>query len=279
MKLKLNIIWLILSILPLSSFALEIPKGGAYDHRIRFIDYNRNEVIKLVTHYGYLTHIEFMDGEKVENIGMGDKEAWTVSTSNNHLFIKPKAKDPDTNMTVITNYRVYTFDVSAHRSKQGSQPSDMMFEIIFQYPDEDVKNAKKIALLESQKIESQKVESALKNTLRSVNWNYWSKGSKAITPNAVYDNDRFTYLTFSNNKEMPAVYIINDDGSESLVNTNIDPNDKETIIVHMVAKRLILRKGGSVVCIFNKSYNMDGISNKTGTISPVINRVIKGQSK
>ena len=109
-----------------------------------------------------------------------------------------------------------------------------------------------------------------------VNKNYWSKGTPELTPNKAFDDKRFTYLTFANNKEMPAIYVVNSDGSESLVNTNIDPKDNETIIIHKIAKQFVLRKGNAVVCVFNKSYDANGISNKTGTTSSTVKRVIKG---
>jgi type IV secretion system protein VirB9 len=262
------------ALISLPVYALETPKGGIYDKRIRFVDYNPSEVVKLVGHYGFSTHIQFNNNEEIKQIAMGDRQAWNVGTVGNHIFIKPVGDKATTNMTVVTNYRVYNFDLSAHWSKVKSRSNDMYFQINFKYPKEEAQ----IALSEAQRIANQKaIESNLKKDAQPQNWNYWSKGSEIITPNKAFDDNRFTYLSFNNNKEMPAIYIVNDDNTESLINTSIDPLHKDTIIVHTIAKRLILRKGSYVTMIFNKSYNPEGITNHSGTVSPNVERVIKGK--
>ena len=72
---------------------------------------------------------------------------------------------------------------------------------------------------------------------------------------------------------MPAVYVENADGSESLVNVHVEG---DVIAVHKIAKKLVLRKGKLVACVFNRAYDPDGISNTSGTTVPGVKRVIKG---
>ncbi len=140
----------------------------------------------------------------------------------------------------------------------------------FRYPED------KAARLEAE-IEAKKLTSQLNQRKKSnaINWNYWGKGSLDVTPNCANDDGRFTYLTFSNNKEMPAIFIVNPDDSESLVSTSIDPNEPDTIIIHKIARRFILRKGDYVACLFNESFDPDGVGNTTGTIMPGVKRIIK----
>lgn len=253
-------------------YALEAPKGGDYDKRIRFIDYNAAQVVKLVGHYGFSTHIQFNPSESIKQIAMGDPQAWDVGTVDNHIFIKPVGDKAITNMTVVTSARVYNFDLSAHWSKSKSKSNDMYFQVNFKYPNEEAN----LALLTAKRLaDKTAIETSLKSNIKPENWNYWARGSDIIAPDRAFDDNRFTYLSFNNNKEMPAIYMVNDDGSESLVNTNIDPNHKETIIVHIIAKKLILRKGSYVTEIYNKSYNSKGIPNETSTVSPDVKRVIK----
>nr|WP_282680441.1 TrbG/VirB9 family P-type conjugative transfer protein [Escherichia coli] len=38
---------------------------------------------------------------------IGDPEAWSVSVRDNTLFLRPKAEEPDTNVTVQTNKHIY----------------------------------------------------------------------------------------------------------------------------------------------------------------------------
>ncbi len=255
------------------AYALEIPHGGPLDQRVRFIDYKAAEVVQLVGHFGFSTHIQFSPSETVQQIAMGDKDAWEVAPVGNHIFIKPKGDDATTNMTVITSRRVYNFELSAHWSQNGAHPhpNDMLFQVNFRYPDE-------IAARQEREAEAQRLQARLNQSEKPVaaNWNYWAKGSEEVTPSKAFDNNQFTFLTFDNNAEMPAIYIVNPDGSESLVNTHIDPENPDTIVVHKVARQLVMRKGNSVACIFNESYDPEGVTNDTGTTITGVERVIRG---
>lgn len=256
-----------------NTYALEIPHGGPLDERVKFIDYRAEEVTQLVGHYGFSTHIQFSPSESVEQIAMGDKEAWEVAPVDNHIFIKPKGDEATTNMTVVTSRRVYNFELSAHWSQNGAHPhpNDMFFQINFRYPEE-------IAARAEREAEAQRLQERLNQSDEPVaaNWDYWAKGSQEVTPSKAFDNGRFTFLTFANNSEMPAIYMVNPDGTESLVNTHIDPENPDTIVVHKVGRQLVMRKGNSVACIFNESYDPEGVTNTTGTTIPGVERVIRG---
>ena len=106
------------------------------------------------------------------------------------------------------------------------------------------------------------------------NTDYWAAGSAEITPTGASDDGRFIRLTFSNNRDMPAVYAVDGEGNEALVNTNVDGN---MIVVQRMVRRLTLRKGIAVVCVVNKSFDLSGgRDNNTGTVSQSVERVIKG---
>lgn len=266
-----SILAALLMLISAPATALEIPRGGPRDGRVKYINYNPSEVVRVVGHYGYSTHIQFAPGELIEHIAPGDKEAWDLAPVENHLFLKPVGDKAATNMTVVTNRRIYNFELFAHWSKKGTRPKDMYFQVNFRYPQEEAVNA----LLEA---DSRKLQDRIRNNQPvAVNWNYWARGSSDVTPNRAFDDARFTYLTFSNNRDMPAVYIVNPDGSESLVNTHINPKHSDTVVVHKVSQRLVLRKGASVACIYNKSFDKDGISNTTGTTIYGVERVVKGE--
>ena len=254
--------------------ALERPEGGNLDERIKFINYNPTEVVDIVVHYGYSTHIQFSKSEVIDKIAMGDRDAWSIGEVDNHLFLKAAKEKADTNMTVVTNKRVYNFELSAHWSRNGSHPipNDMFFQVNFKYPEEAKKKAEKIRLAKA--LENELNTSPVSN---AGNKNYWAKGSEELIPNKAFDDKRFTYLTFANNKEMPAIFVVNSDGTESLVNTNIDPLDKDTIIIRKITKQFVLRKGNAVACVFNQSYDPNGISNVNGTTSSTVKRVLKGK--
>ncbi|NEK79305.1 MAG: TrbG/VirB9 family P-type conjugative transfer protein, partial [Xanthomonas perforans] len=86
---------------------------------------------------------------------------------------------------------------------------------------------------------------------------------------------RFTYLRFPNNRDFPTVFLVAGDKSESIVNANVDPSAPDILVVHRVAREMVLRLGSAVVGIYNDSYNMDGVPTNTGTTVPGVERVIK----
>ena len=71
---------------------------------------------------------------------------------------------------------------------------------------------------------------------------------------------------------MPAIYMENSDGSESLVPKSVDGN---LVLVHAISRKFILRRGGDVLCVFNEAYDRVGINPETNTTSPSVERVVK----
>lgn len=145
---------LVLGIFSSTAFALEVPRGGAYDKRVKFISYNHEQVVKLIGHYGYSTDIQFAPGENVTNIAMGDPDAWEVAPVENHIFIKPTGEQATTNMTVLTDRRVYTFDLSATGKKTG----DMYFQVNFRYPQDEA--ARRVAEEDARRLKERMNEKA-----------------------------------------------------------------------------------------------------------------------
>lgn len=267
-----------LCLAPLSAFALVMPSPGAADNRVRFVDYRSDEVTKVTTHFGYSTNIVFAPSERVleRGIFLGDPEAWQVATINNHLFIKPKQEGGRTNMSVLTNRRAYNFDLSAHWSRKGSTAADMLFQVNFNYPNDAALATSTAAQL----FALQQDEAAMKAKLLArplpKNWAYSVQGSATAAPNAAWDDGQFTYFKYEGNREMPAVFVVNDDGSESLINRNVEG---DTIVIQTLGKRFVLRRGNQVACIFNDAFDPLGNAIDTGTTSPDVVREIKERTE
>jgi type IV secretion system protein VirB9 len=265
---------------PAFAWAEMTPAQGNYDPRVRVVDYNPLNVVKISTFYGVSTHIQFGEGETIEHIGAGDDEAWHISPRGNHLFIKPKATKADTNITVVTNKRSYQLALvvtpRALKDSTAWKDPNLIYSLSFRYPDEDA--AKQAAKSKSEAVKSRlgEVKSKLADARKDgQNFDYWAAGSPEISPTAARDDGRFIYLTFTNNRDMPAVYSVDEDGNEALINTNVV--DGNTIVVHRLVRQLKLRKGNAVVCLVNKAFDLDGgTDNVTGTVSPDVERVIKG---
>ncbi len=267
-------------LVPALALAELTPQKGQYDPRVRVVDYNPLNVVKLATFYGVSTHVQFADGETIRDVAVGDDQAWKVVPRGNHLFIKPHAMKADTNVTVVTDKRTYHFAlvVQPRPLKDATAWADpnLIFSLTFRYPDEEAARHGTISAKQALQARAGEVRAKLGDARnQGQNFDYWVAGSDEISPTAAHDDGRFIYLTFSNNRDMPAVYSVDAQGSEALINTNVV--DGNTIVIQRLVSHLMLRKGNAVASVVNKSFDLNGgTDNTTGTVAPDVERVIKG---
>lgn len=268
------------ALVPLVAQAVEVPTGGKLDSRIRFVKYEPHNVVKILGHYGYSTHIQFAKGEKVINVALGDSSAWDVAPIRNHIFLKPTREGAATNMTVITSRHVYNFYLEAQKATTSQDNDDQFFQVSFRYPDQQAAKAKKLAKLYRQKQKKIDTKRLLDTTVHNPrNWDYVGCGDKAVTPNLVWDDGIFTYMKFDANRRMPAIFVVDGadgSGGESLVNSHVEGG---VIVIHRTAKKFVLRRGNLVACVKNLNYNPAGQKAKTNTYNLNIERVIKGDAQ
>jgi type IV secretion system protein VirB9 len=272
------IVLFLVSLFSFPALSATDPKAGALDPRVRYLDYKDNDVVRLFSHIGYQIHVVLQDGEYVlpKSVFPGDAGAWTFATAANNIFFKPKANNGSTNITVLTNLRSYTFFIEAAVAPEQKLTDDMLWKVVFRYPDDDKAQAARRIAEQKQLIDQAVKEQELKRRLENVeaikNWNYFVQGSESLSPDEAYDDGRFTYLKFKGNRDIPAIFIVNEDGSESLINRHVD---KDTVIIQSLAKKFVLRKGKAVACVFNESFDPIGNDNDSGTTIPGIKRVLK----
>ena len=272
---------LIALLVPILALAEVTPKKGDYDPRVRVVDYNPLNVVKLATFYGVSTHVQFGNGETIMDVAVGDDQAWKVVPRGNHLFIKPQATQADTNVTVVTDKRTYQFALVVQPRPMKDSTAwanpNLIFSLTFRYPDEEAAKAAVNSKKEAVKSRLGEIKGKLSDAKKEgQNFDYWVAGSEEISPTAARDDGRFIYLTFSNNRDMPAVYSVDAKGNEALINTNVI--DGNTIVIQRLVAHLMLRKGNAVASVINKSFDLNGgIDNTTGTVAPDVERVIKGE--
>lgn len=229
-----------------SSFAIRESRPTAVDSRIRVLVYSPDDVFKFVGYYGYQTSIELAHDEEVVSISMGDTSAWQIVPSGFRIFIKPMDSDATTNMTLITNKRTYFFELYAEEAEDIRDP-DMVFNVRFLYPDDE----------ETDSIRTFHALSSGPDLTHpeKYNFNYSISGSEDIAPIKVYDDGEFTYLEFRDkNKDMPAIFAVDDDLRESMVNLHASDSNTNIIVVEHVFPKLSVRLGQKLVCIFNEAY-------------------------
>ncbi|OAO04836.1 P-type conjugative transfer protein VirB9 [Sphingomonadales bacterium EhC05] len=263
----------------------ETPQPTAQDNRIREVVYDENQVFRIVGVFRSATQIVFSPGERVEHVALGDTISWEVAPAENSLFIKPRERAGPTNLIVITRSntgnRTYTFELSTRRGAIGERTADTFFKVAFRYPREEAAAAQaaatQAAYTKAVALQSGAIRSALDLGVLegSRNLKYSVQGSSEIQPSEITDNGQFTALRFPNQREIPAIFAISPDGSESIV--PFDVRD-EFVVVHGVFAQLRLRRGKKVLCIFNDAPDFYGRDPKTGTASSIVDRTDDGES-
>ncbi|MBI1236938.1 MAG: P-type conjugative transfer protein VirB9 [Alphaproteobacteria bacterium] len=212
------------------------------DHRVRTVMYQPDEVYKFTGHYRYQSAIEFGADEVIGTISMGDSTAWMLNPSGNRLFLKPLEQDATTNMTLITNQRVYLFELHA-RETDDIRDEGMTFIMRFLYPDDD-----NITL--NQYLDTVPVPDPVKDAGK-YNFDYTISGGDEIAPIRIFDDGEFTYFEFRDkNAEVPAFYWVDERGDEAMINYR---TRGDYIVVERVSSRFTLRHGRDIVCVFNEA--------------------------
>ncbi|MBA3896091.1 MAG: P-type conjugative transfer protein VirB9 [Sphingomonadaceae bacterium] len=264
--------------------ASETPHKTAQDDRIREVVYSDTQVFRIVGVFRSATQIVFSQGERVEHVALGDTVSWEVAPAENSLFIKPRELAGSTNLIVLTRssagVRTYTFELSARRGRIGGRDADTFFKVVFRYPLEEAAAAQaaatQAAYARAVALQTGAIRSALDLAVLEGrrNLRYSVQGPSAIQPSEITDNGQFTALRFPNQRELPAFFAVNPDGSETIV--PFDVRD-EFVIIHGVFRQLRLRRGKEVLCVFNEAQDFYGRDPKTGTASSVVERTTEGQ--
>jgi type IV secretion system protein VirB9 len=256
-----------------STHAESIPSPGPQDARVKVVQYDPLDVVRIVGHYGYSTQVQFAPDEFVpeDGIAMGDSLAWVVAPKGNHLFLKPTEPKAQTNLQVVTNKRVYQFDLAAKVPTPKEKPADMYYFVVFVYAEEEARRTADSEIADTPDVEAL-LAAASSLIPPPSNRDYWARGSASIRPVQAFDDGRFTYFEFRPGSKMPAVFSIAPDGTESVANRHMSDG---FIVVHELAERFVLRLGRAVVCIENRAYDGAGRGTANGAASPVIERTLK----
>lgn len=263
-----------------AALALDIPRSASQDGRIRFVDYQPYNITKIVGTLRSSVQIEFAADEEIAYVALGNSVAWEVAPAGNILFLKPRENQPVTNISVVTtrrdgSTRSYQMELTV-RDGSVAVGQNTYFYVKYRYPADDAERRRLEAAARAQAAQAGQADRvlALHEAYGPRNWRYSAQGAQALEPQAVYDNGKITTFAFVGNQEMPAIYMENSDGTESLVPKSVDGN---LVLVHAISRKFILRRGADVLCVFNEAYDRVGINPETNTTSPSVERVVKTQ--
>lgn len=247
-----------------------------------------NDLIELKVRVGIYTEIELSPGETDIRFAMGDREAWTIKQNGHILGMKPRAAQPDTNVKVWStkSNRTYWFKLVSAKKDEAET-----YNITFDYPPEPPKSpapppppdpqvvAAQLAAREERDIEyalgggpPNAAEEGPAQRKQIINGNYGIIGPEVLTPTSAYDNGEQTVLTFAPNHPWPAVFVKEEDGSETRVPQH---TENDLLVIHRVAKQFVLRHLGQVACLINGSFSAAGPNNNTKTISDSVVREVR----
>ncbi len=258
--------------------ALEIPASAQQDNRVRFVSYQPYNITRIVGTIRSSVQVEFAPDEEIAHVALGNTVAWEVAPAGHILFLKPRENQPATNISVVTtrrdgSKRSYQMELVV-RDGSVDAGQNTYFYVKYRYPADEAERRRLEDEAKKRATEAGYADQVLgiHEQYGPRNWRYSAQGSAAIEPQAVYDNGKVTTFAFSGNQEMPAIYIENSDGTESLVPKTVQG---DLVLVHAISRKFILRRGSDTLCIFNEAYSPVGVNPGTNTTSPSVERVVK----
>ena len=275
--LRLSTLLLALALLPRPASAEVTPRPSRHDPRVRTVAYHPMIPVRIVTSPTSSTQIILAPEEEITHVALGDpdRDAWLALPVGNLLFVKPLVIRFVTNAQIVTRRpdgRRRSYQLVLVPTPPGTDGWDAaMFAVSFTYP----QDAADAAAAERARTQALNTERAVQARLAGSwaegprNWRYVAQGSTALEPSEVSDNGRFTVLRFPGVQPLPAVFEVGEDGAERLIPYDVRG---EFVVIHGVTRGLRLRRGQSVLCLFNDAYDARGVAVGTGTASPTVDR-------
>lgn len=262
------------------------------DPRLRDVIYDPQAVVTVPVKRGMVTLVVFDPDEVITEVAAGQggdcskaDAVWCVAAQpgGRTLFVKAKSgADAPNNLAVVTDRRTHALRFVVLPDNDRQQP---VYRLSVKAPVQ-ARPASRLALqdlaalaalppLPTPPTPQQLVAERLQARPTVMNTRYSlaeGAGSQDIVPTLVYDDGRFTYLRFPGNREVPAVFHVLGDGSETLVNARMEDDQ---LVVDRVSRRLMLRAGSAVIGIWNEAFDLEGAPAEGATTVPGVQRVLK----
>lgn len=265
------------------------------DPRLREVVYDPGAVITVPVKRGLVTLVVFDADETIAEVvaGLGGDcnkpdASWCVvaQPGARNLFVKAKSSASAANtLAVVTTRRMHSlrFVVLA-----DADPKPPVYRLVIKAPptppvatsprarpDADLSALSLVPALPPSPPPRQVVGERLTAKPPVMNTQYSNAeadGSQDIVPTLVFDDGRFTYLRFPGNREVPAVFHVLPDGSETLVNARMED---DLLVVDRVSRRLVLRAGSAVIGLWNEAFDLEGRPPRDGTTVQGVGRVLR----
>lgn len=265
------------------------------DPRLRQVIYDSHAVVTVPVKRGVVTLVVLDTDEAITEVaaGLGSDcakadSAWCVTAQpgGRNLFVKAKSSASAANtLAVVTDRRTHSFRFVV---LPDGDPKPPVYRLMVKAPVGVVATsriglhdaASLVALptvptpLPTQEVVAERLQAKpqVMNTQYSI---AEGTASQDIVPTLVFDDGRFTYIRFPGNREVPTVFQVLGDGSETLVNVRMED---DLLVVDRISRRLMLRAGSAVVGLWNEAFDLDGKPPGEGTTVPGVQRVLKSDN-
>jgi type IV secretion system protein VirB9 len=271
------------------------------DLRLREVTYDPRAVVTVPVKRGVVTLVVLDADESITEVAAGlggdcskPDAAWCIAAQpgGRNLFVKPKsAANAPNNLAVVTDKRSHAFKFMVLAEADAKLP---VYRLVVKAPavrsiasltpsgPDAAFNKASLAVFSMSAVAAvpppspqELVAERLQAKAQVLNSSYSiaeGQGSEDIVPSLVFDDGRFTYFRFAGNREVPAVFAVLGDDSETLVNTRMED---ELLVVDRVSRRLMLRAGNAVVGIWNDAFDLDGQAPTDGTTVNGVRRAFK----
>lgn len=225
--------------------------------------FNEHDTYPIMTMPGNITDIQLHDGEKIVALALGDSVQWITAKTDQHIFIKPSKPNIYTSGTLVTDKRTYQLTLrSSPTGGKWYQRVSWTYPdlIIFQQKAEEARKdaeAQAIAALQAEEAKRKAIEisttvsRAPGNPVENLNfaYSYKSKSKPSFMPEQTFDDGKFTWIKIpAKSQEMPALFLVGNDGKYELVNYVRDGN---FLKVNRLFREAVLKIGEEEVRIAN----------------------------
>ena len=269
----------------------------ASDPRLREVQYDPRAVVTVPVKRGVVTLVVLDADESITEVAAGlggdcakPEAAWCVAAQpgGRNLFVKAKSTaGAPNNLAVVTDRRTHSFRFVVLADNDPKAP---VYRLVVKAPVVQAAASARPPLRDMGPLiappavpplpsPQEVIAERLQAKPQVMNSHYSiaeGKGSEDIVPTLVFDDGRFTYIRFPGNREVPAVFHVLGDGSETLVNARME---EDLLVVDRVSRRLMLRSGSAVVGVWNEAFDLDGVPPDGGTTVPGVQRVLKAEAR
>lgn len=217
--------------------------AAAQDARLSEQLYDPARVVRIDGRTKVQATIQFAEDERIENVAIGDSQAWQVTPNKraNLLFVKPLSAGASTNMTVVTDRRTYLFDLVA---SANARP---LYVMRFTYPTEPEKPETPVTGPNEVEMAAAADPKAVVDPA-ALNFAWSGKGERKLLPSRTYDDGVATFVAWPAGSALPAILVRDEAGTEGPVNFAVRG---DVIVIEGVPREIVLRAGKATATLVN----------------------------